>query len=1158
MGVVYKGTQLSLNRDVAIKILSPNLAKSGKLVERFLREAMAAAQLNHNNIASIVDAGEADGHYYIVMELIQGKTIGHMLRQRGWLSVNTACEVAAQVAAGLTSAHSLGIVHRDIKPLNIMLTRDGTAKILDMGIAKQLSEETEDDGLTLRGELIGTPDYMSPEQIRSAKDVDASTDIYSLGATLYHMVVGRVPFRGKSAGDIMIKAATEPLRFPPDTTQSLPAPLKEIIKQMLAKNPANRPSATEVEHQLHHLVATDFQKVEAGAGAGRPARKKSVPKKHIRTVDTRKKHVQKKHGRKKLSRKKHGRAGLSPTTHSGSTHYATTHAATTHAGATPAPATPATATPVHVIHAGTPPARKPPARAKSSHKPSAGAASAHTKPDHTATMNRVLLTRIGIAAGALLFFVILIVAIRSGGRTVPKRPSNAEKEKRAARERPGPSPAPGDEDDGSRAFQAAVKFSKKNPGAYSERLQRFRAVFEKFPSFRQESQTQIDKLNAKAKQLLAENMRKAGRLEQDGKFYAAIRILHDFAQEFKGFKAGGDAADHARTLEREMRRQFRHDLEEAENLFARGKHEDALAILAQIKDYGDPGMCYEAAEFEATITREVSAGPEEDVLTREPEKIFERGQKAFKEEKYEQARSLLRKLRSEPLRSTGCAKRHRDDISRMLSHIAENIGRKKEYTEKESIALLFHASRATARKKGEKYSVTLTYDFETPEQLDDWFWKEGDAGGSRWRVIEENGKKVLQARDAGSQMVWWCAFSGDVSVKARIKLKGAGRAGILLHQETHQAYIFVINLSQKFFNDLDTPKELSDMGSKGVCNLIYRIYLDGIAPLDKTNAASAGAKAPPTADEWLTVEARRKGNSLKLLLNGKMLVSGVDKECSSGAVALEVGNARVFWDEVTLSGLIDSDRLESRRTPIIDACIVEGVEAYQRGDYETAFRRFDKLVEVMPNSAEAWCWRSISLIAMSLWEEAVLSLEIAHKQKDRFFEAHHWMGCAYLALGEYEKAIEAFKKSLAICPDNKQGWSKLTDCYTRLRREKEAVESLRKMDTSEQTLLFPELKTRRRRAPEMPKVGRDSKPESATDKLLKFAKENYPGITETDLQKLEQYLQEAQRDPFNPVEALKFWKNIKSSGNVGRLLNLRSMISVWESWKITGDFPWWK
>ncbi len=203
MGRVYLARDARLNRRVALKILSPERVNNPRAIARFQREARVGAQLQHENLVRIYDFGESNGRYFLVMEYIEGKTVGTLISEQGQISAASSVRLVRQVALGLEHAHQKGLIHRDVNPYNILVTRDGTAKLADLGLAIDLAD---DDHVTREGATVGTFDYVAPEQARHSHSADIRSDIYSLGCTLYHMCAGRVPFPSPSLPEKLIAA----------------------------------------------------------------------------------------------------------------------------------------------------------------------------------------------------------------------------------------------------------------------------------------------------------------------------------------------------------------------------------------------------------------------------------------------------------------------------------------------------------------------------------------------------------------------------------------------------------------------------------------------------------------------------------------------------------------------------------------------------------------------------------------------------------------------------------------------------------------------------------------------------------------------------------------------------------------------------------------
>ena len=240
MGQVYKARHRIMKRLVAIKIMHTARATNPKLVQRFYREVEAVARLSHPNIVTAYDAGETPGGLYLAMEYVDGVDLSAILKAIGALEINQAINVVLQVARGLAYAHSHKVIHRDIKPGNLLLAKDGTVKILDMGLARFTEDEAAEVSLTMVGPLMGTVEYMAPEHAANARDADHRSDIYSLGCTMYRLLTGHLPYGGETAVEKVLAQREHPIPLLSDAIGQVPESLQGIFARMVAKRPEDR------------------------------------------------------------------------------------------------------------------------------------------------------------------------------------------------------------------------------------------------------------------------------------------------------------------------------------------------------------------------------------------------------------------------------------------------------------------------------------------------------------------------------------------------------------------------------------------------------------------------------------------------------------------------------------------------------------------------------------------------------------------------------------------------------------------------------------------------------------------------------------------------------------------------------------------------------
>jgi len=281
MSTVYKAHDSLLERNVALKVLHQQYNEDEDFVERFKHEARSVAQLQHPNIVTVIDRGEEDGRQYIVFEFIDGENLKELVVRKGRLDVREALEIALAIAQGLAFAHENGLIHRDVKPQNVLLNGDGRAKVTDFGIARSLDVE---HGVTQTGTILGTSNYIAPEQA-TGQPVDAHTDVYSLGIVLYEMITGELPFPGESFVAIAMKHIQQPSPNVLDVRGDVPLRVASMVDRALEKDPEHRfPTmgafAAEIEASLAELDHGEDGAVTMVV----PAAQRLRPQKHRKPV----------------------------------------------------------------------------------------------------------------------------------------------------------------------------------------------------------------------------------------------------------------------------------------------------------------------------------------------------------------------------------------------------------------------------------------------------------------------------------------------------------------------------------------------------------------------------------------------------------------------------------------------------------------------------------------------------------------------------------------------------------------------------------------------------------------------------------------------------------------------------------------------------------
>ncbi len=263
MGKVFRVEDKKIKEEVALKLIKPEIAADKKTIERFSNELKFARKIAHRNVCKMYDLGEEEGTYYITMEYVPGEDLKSFIRRSRQLNVGTAISLAKQVSEGLSEAHRLGVVHRDLKPQNVMIDKEGNARIMDFGVARSV----EGKGITGAGVMIGTPEYMSPEQVEG-KEADQRSDIYSLGIMLYEMLTGRVPFEGDTAFAIGVKQKSESPQDPKELNSQISEDLSKVILRCLEKEKEKR-------YQSAGEIRSELSRIEQGI----PTTERTIPKK---------------------------------------------------------------------------------------------------------------------------------------------------------------------------------------------------------------------------------------------------------------------------------------------------------------------------------------------------------------------------------------------------------------------------------------------------------------------------------------------------------------------------------------------------------------------------------------------------------------------------------------------------------------------------------------------------------------------------------------------------------------------------------------------------------------------------------------------------------------------------------------------------------------
>ncbi|HTU34749.1 MAG TPA: serine/threonine-protein kinase, partial [Candidatus Acidoferrum sp.] len=266
MGAVYKARDTAVDRLVAIKIIRPDLASRPDILARFKQELVLARQVTHKNVIRIFDLGEADGLKFITMDFIEGRDLKSILREKGKFATGEATSIVTQICRALDAAHSEGVVHRDLKPQNIMIDARSRVTVMDFGIARSM----EMTGVTQTGSLVGTPEYMSPEQAKG-EDIDTRSDLFTLGIIFYELLTGKTPFYAETAYATLLKRTQERARDPVELDPTIPPHVSGVVMKCLETDRENRyASALDIVHDLGQQTLTSSRTALPPVDAGHP------------------------------------------------------------------------------------------------------------------------------------------------------------------------------------------------------------------------------------------------------------------------------------------------------------------------------------------------------------------------------------------------------------------------------------------------------------------------------------------------------------------------------------------------------------------------------------------------------------------------------------------------------------------------------------------------------------------------------------------------------------------------------------------------------------------------------------------------------------------------------------------------------------------------